>query len=186
MVSMLCMDSPSARRLKEYDRMKTLSGSQSLFQNNPRPLFFCKNLQMALPGGFIEPGEQVSLAVRREFGEEALATLELPEAERRRVEKALDKLFKEGQSVYRGYVEDDRNTDNAWIESDVLLYHDDQGDALGDFALRAGDDAKAVQWTMVRRLKRTVKCFYRQCHANRSVRCGFFFSLFSFFFAWLL
>lgn len=29
--------------------------------------------------------------------------------------------------IYRGYVSDDRNTDNAWIETSAVLYHDEQG-----------------------------------------------------------
>ena len=90
------------------------------------------------------------MAIRREFGEEALNTLGLADSERRRVEKNLEKLFAAGETLYTGYVDDDRNTDNAWIETTAVLFHDEEGAALNEFRLSAGDDATAVQWTMVR------------------------------------
>lgn len=35
--------------------------------------------------------------------------------------------------VYQGYVDDPRNTDNAWLETVVRNFHDDTGTALGVF-----------------------------------------------------
>ena len=34
--------------------------------------------------------------------------------------------------VYKGYVDDDRNTDNAWIETVALHFHDETREILGD------------------------------------------------------
>ena len=47
--------------------------------------------------------------------------------------------------VYRGYVDDPRNTDNAWMETTAFHFH--CGAELGAMLpLRAGDDAGNVTW----------------------------------------
>lgn len=38
--------------------------------------------------------------------------------------------------VYKGYVDDPRNTDNAWIESIAMNFHDDTGSILDDIQLK--------------------------------------------------
>jgi ADP-ribose pyrophosphatase len=49
--------------------------------------------------------------------------------------------------VYKGYVDDPRNTDNSWMVTVVQNIHDENGDSFGSFKLHAGDDAKGVRWT---------------------------------------
>ena len=48
--------------------------------------------------------------------------------------------------VFQGYIDDPRNTDNSWMESQAVNYHDDNGKAFDKFTLKAGDDAKHVKW----------------------------------------
>ena len=48
--------------------------------------------------------------------------------------------------MYAGYVDDPRNTDNAWIETKAVNFHDKTGEAFGKVKLCAGDDAGAVAW----------------------------------------
>ena len=48
--------------------------------------------------------------------------------------------------MYAGYVDDPRNTDNAWIETTAVNFHDETGEAFGKVKLCAGDDAGAVAW----------------------------------------
>ena len=45
-----------------------------------------------------------------------------------------------------GYVDDPRNTDNAWMETVAVNFHDASGVGVGKFPLAAGDDAGDVQW----------------------------------------
>ncbi|XP_022101086.1 ADP-ribose pyrophosphatase, mitochondrial-like [Acanthaster planci] len=101
----------------------------------------------AIPGGMVDAGETVSVTLRREFGEEAMNSLDAPRKERKKIEKAVGELFKHGIEVYRGYVDDPRNTDNSWMETIAVNFHDGTGNSVGKFALHAGDDAGAVQWT---------------------------------------
>ena len=99
----------------------------------------------ALPGGMVEPGDTVTATLRKEFGEEALSSLTLPPAERAAVERAVGDMFAGGAELFRGYVDDPRNTDNAWLETVAVNFH--LPDAVaGALALRAGDDAAAVRW----------------------------------------
>lgn len=100
----------------------------------------------ALPGGMVDPGEVFNSTLRREFMEEALNSLEKDEAEVEELKEALEKFFHKGDEVYRGYVDDPRNTDNAWMETVALNFHDEDGTAVGKLNLTAGDDAANVGW----------------------------------------
>jgi ADP-ribose pyrophosphatase len=83
----------------------------------------------ALPGGMVEEGELATRAAAREFKEEAGLDLDMS-----------------GAAVLgRAYVEDPRNTDNAWIVTTVAHQH--VPDALArSMKPRAGDDAAAARW----------------------------------------
>jgi ADP-ribose pyrophosphatase len=40
--------------------------------------------------------------------------------------------------VYRGYVDDPRNTDNAWMETIAYNFHDDDGTRVAQLDLHSG------------------------------------------------
>eukprot|EP00111_Clytia_hemisphaerica_P020922 TCONS_00061696-protein len=107
------------------------------------------NQQWAIPGGMVEPGENVSETLRKEFTEEALAKLDMEKRKRDQLSARIDHLFSNGVEVYKGYVDDPRNTDNAWMETVACNFHDDTGEVFGEFQLKAGDDAQAVRWQRV-------------------------------------
>ena len=46
----------------------------------------------------------------------------------------------------RSYVDDARNTDNAWVETMAVNFHDDDGTLLRHFQFRAGERISAVAW----------------------------------------
>ena len=106
----------------------------------------------------VDSGEAVSTTVRREFEEEAGALTEAEQAKRFR--GMADTLFGSGgEVVYRGYVDDPRNTDNAWMESTVFHFH--CRPQLGRMLpLHAGDDAKAVMWLTVNESEPRYKRLY--------------------------
>lgn len=104
------------------------------------------NGQRAIPGGMVEPGATVSATIAAEFGEEALNKLDITDAAQVVMLDLLDDLFAEGVEIYTGYVDDPRNTDNAWMETTVLHVHDDTGAIFSKFPLSAGDDAASVFW----------------------------------------
>jgi len=114
-------------------------------------------LQWALPGGMVDPGEAVSLTVRREFEEEA-GEIE-DQREKESFINMCDELFKNGSQVYRGYVDDPRITDNAWIETTAFHFHcpREVGDKL---PLAAGDDAGKVMWLDVSMANETYRELY--------------------------
>lgn len=59
----------------------------------------------------------------------------------------IDEFFTaHGKEIYSGYVDDPRNTDNAWIETTAYNFHDEIGEFLGGMHFEAGDDAKGVCW----------------------------------------
>ena len=49
-------------------------------------------------------------------------------------------------TVYAGYVDDPRNTDDAWMETIATLFLVPPGHPLSSMPLAAGDDASAVTW----------------------------------------
>ena len=40
--------------------------------------------------------------------------------------------------IYKGYVDDPRNTDNSWMETKAINFHDEEGTSVGAFPLQAG------------------------------------------------
>ena len=105
----------------------------------------------------VDPGEQVSLTLQREFSEEALNSLAVEASKKAEIHERITKLFKSSGfqvcnltkknancdilvnnwsmrngfffllQVYKGYVDDPRNTDNAWMETVAVNFHDDTG-----------------------------------------------------------
>ena len=41
--------------------------------------------------------------------------------------------------VYKGYVDDPRNTDNAWMETVAVNFHDDTGEVFSEFKLQVSN-----------------------------------------------
>ena len=71
--------------------------------------------EWALPGGLVDAYEPPLAQVLREFNDTSSGgNFGL---ERTRMEKHVKQLFQDGEEIYRGYVDDARNTDNAWLET---------------------------------------------------------------------
>lgn len=94
--------------------------------------------ETALPGGMVDAGEKVSTTLKREFIEECMNG-KIQEFE-------LDEFFKDGIEIYKGYIDDPRNTDNAWMESSAVNFHDEDGTFLSKLKYEAGDDAASIFW----------------------------------------
>lgn len=99
--------------------------------------------QWALPGGMVDIGEHVTQTVRREFEEEAGNFTNKTQSDH--FNELIDELFASGNCIYKGYVDDLRNTDNAWIETAAYHYHCNP-EIAKSLPLNAGDDAKNVKW----------------------------------------
>ena len=95
----------------------------------------------------VDPGEQISATLKREFCEESLNTLQMSAEQQKTIQKQLKDFFIEENSklIYKGYVDDPRNTDNAWMETVAVEFHDDKN-LFDNIALNAGDDAQGVRW----------------------------------------
>ena len=84
----------------------------------------------ALPGGMQDSNECISKTVTRELKEETNFILNVRYA----------------KFIYSGYVNDPRNTDNAWMETNVFLFNINQKQR--EMLLKnmsAGDDATSVR-----------------------------------------
>lgn len=104
----------------------------------------------AIPGGMVDPGEKVSTTLKREFMEEAMDSTQASSKENAENSALVDTFFSEGGTeVYKGYVDDPRNTDNCWMETVVMNFHDDSGLSVGNLKLKAGDDARNLKWMAI-------------------------------------
>lgn len=86
--------------------------------------------QPAIPGGMIESGEDIVEAMNREFKEETTSDLDFTNAEQ----------------VYEGYVDDPRNTDNAWMETSARHLH---LPADSNVELVGNEEEGSVKWALV-------------------------------------
>lgn len=108
----------------------------------------------AIPGGMVDIGEDTYTTAIREIFEEALADKQpkflesvgkyTPEFIRTERNKSFETMFGKAELIYSGYVDDPRNTDNAWMESDVYHLHV-RGDNKDFEVIQAGDDAASVE-----------------------------------------
>ena len=99
----------------------------------------------AIPGGMVDAGEAVSQTLQREFREEAF---NVDVAKQEAMQSDLAHLFQQKNEIYKGYVDDPRNTDNAWMETQVFWFQCPP--ALGNaIPLHAGDDAAKVRWVTI-------------------------------------
>ncbi|XP_053675580.1 ADP-ribose pyrophosphatase, mitochondrial [Anopheles nili] len=96
--------------------------------------------EWAIPGGMVDPGEKVSATLRREFLEETM------DNDAGEMAGEVEQFFAAGTEIYKGYVDDPRNTDCAWMETVAVNFHDESGSVVGRFPLHAGDDAAKVRW----------------------------------------
>ncbi|MGA7826198.1 MAG: NUDIX domain-containing protein [Geobacteraceae bacterium] len=87
------------------------------------------NGQWAIPGGMVDKGEEVTRTLSRELQEETGVTLSM----------------EDGRIIYRGYIDDPRNTDHAWMETTAKHLHL-SAETAEKMNLFAGDDAQAVRW----------------------------------------
>ncbi len=87
------------------------------------------NGQWAIPGGMVDKGEEVSKTLARELREETGVTLDMGT----------------GILIYRGYIDDPRNTDHAWMETTAKHLHLPP-ESAARMTLKAGSDARAVRW----------------------------------------
>lgn len=69
--------------------------------------------QWAIPGGMVDEGENVSRTLQREFEEEAALTND---------KSCLDQIFANPIPIFKGYSDDPRNTDDAWIETTCSMF----------------------------------------------------------------
>ncbi|XP_066475364.1 transient receptor potential cation channel subfamily M member 2 isoform X1 [Tiliqua scincoides] len=93
----------------------------------------------ALPGGSLEPGETLPEKLKRIL--------------RREFWPQFQKLLNQGTEVYKGYMDDPRNTDNAWLEALAISVHfEDQNDVemkrMNSF-LQGCDLEVIVRWQVV-------------------------------------
>ncbi|KRY61559.1 ADP-ribose pyrophosphatase, mitochondrial [Trichinella britovi] len=104
--------------------------------------------EWAIPGGMVDAGELVTDALKREFMEEAFDILNVSsQHQKASIEKLVAESFQQAEVIYQGYVDDPRNTDNAWMETAAYNIHDETGEQLGSTELKAGSDAVGAKWT---------------------------------------
>lgn len=85
--------------------------------------------------------------LKERFAQEVFGNL--MDEEGTKINEKIEKLFRNGQEIYKGYADDPRNTDNAWLETIAFNYHDDTGEILSKSTLRAGANAFGVTWHTV-------------------------------------
>ncbi|XP_057301332.1 transient receptor potential cation channel subfamily M member 7-like [Hydractinia symbiolongicarpus] len=102
-----------------------------------------------LPSGSFDQRDEIPQSLRHIFSEKTLENLGLNATQRRVYVDDANKIFQNGELIFQGYVDDQRNTDNAWIEATVYNYHDDSGTIFSKFLLGNESERLNIQWTEV-------------------------------------
>jgi len=98
----------------------------------------------------VEVGDSVSGTLKKSFNEKVLPALKPAIAEERgSLEELVYTMIQNSVEVYKGYVDDLRNTDNAWMETVTMNFHDETGEILGNFEFEVEADACGANWQEV-------------------------------------
>jgi len=100
--------------------------------------------EWAIPGGMVIGKSLVTETLKKGFGKEAAEnSVDMKEVLREIFDK------RNGVVIYEGYVDDPRNTDNAWMETTVVHYHclPHQAERLKLSA--GGGDTNQVSWLCI-------------------------------------
>ncbi|KAL5258514.1 hypothetical protein ACHWQZ_G009114 [Mnemiopsis leidyi] len=71
--------------------------------------------------------------------------------------KRIDKIFKAGILVYRGFLDSEYNTDNSWLEAIIVSYHDSNDNAFRHLAFPENSNfrwSRITNWTNINTLYR--------------------------------
>lgn len=101
--------------------------------------------EIAFPGGMVDLGEDIFETRNRELMEELSLNMT----------DLANPLYEE--IIFRGYADDPRNTDNAWMETTAIHTHITY-DKAQSLNLEAGDDAAGHQWTAI--TNKAINAFY--------------------------
>lgn len=109
--------------------------------------------EYALPGGMVDPGEnELSSTAVREFCEEAIEGNDQSALTKEQKDKSRAKMVHSfmqhkvlNKPIISKVVDDPRNTDNAWMETQAFWFHFKSKADLGR-KLQAGDDAVGATW----------------------------------------
>ncbi len=112
--------------------------------------------QWALPGGMVEDEKDVFNVALKELAEEALvlgSSTGAKELHRKTIDSKVEELkqfqcFQGAKNTFKGVVDDPRNTDNAWMETEAWSVHLGPEEAAA-LRLQAGDDARDARWVPV-------------------------------------
>jgi ADP-ribose pyrophosphatase len=100
--------------------------------------------EWGIPGGKVGEGESPAAAALREFYEEAGGRGDTAAV----VADPWGLDMSRARVIYAGYIDDSRNTDNAWMASTVYHRHLTPAEAER-FVLQASSDARAARWVPV-------------------------------------
>lgn len=133
--------------------------------------------EWAIPGGMVDPGEDYTSTLLREFLEEALNIDDCSDVEERRnIVNQVSRFFRDiavRHMIHSGYVDDPRNTDNAWMETMAVNFH--QSSESPDECLpplKAGSDAALAEWVDICKSKDFYANHSELLHGVASLRCA--------------
>uniref|UniRef100_A0A8D8TB01 ADP-ribose pyrophosphatase, mitochondrial n=1 Tax=Cacopsylla melanoneura TaxID=428564 RepID=A0A8D8TB01_9HEMI len=108
--------------------------------------------QWGIPGGFVQEDESYMQRAQKEFMDEALNASNMTERERKLLAKHMSDGYDEhAHFISRGYIDDCRNTDNAWLEGTCSGILDKDGHFSICLDLKPGDGAEDVKWLIAHR-----------------------------------
>ena len=121
---------PIATRYKRDEQNKILMNKLNVPRIEFAAVLRSNGGGWAIPGGMVESGADVPETLINEYIQEALIGEDQSEENQQRMKILVQESFKNGEEIFRGIVFDSRNTDNAWMETVAVNFHDETGEGL--------------------------------------------------------
>ncbi|XP_074627353.1 transient receptor potential cation channel subfamily M member-like 2 isoform X1 [Acropora palmata] len=105
------------------------------------------NLELTFPGGLIEVGNSLSETLNLYFKKQIVPAVKLAFYEEKALtEEIILNMIQSSEEIYKGYLDDQRNTDNAWVETVAMNFHDETGKMLTSLDFKDEKGAPVVLW----------------------------------------
>lgn len=106
--------------------------------------------EWTIPGGLAELGDSLNAALVVFLSKQVFSAIKPGfSLEKSFTEEGLPMMIQNAVEIYKGYLDDHRNTDNAWVETVAMNFHDETKEVVSGMEFEAEEGESMVVWQEV-------------------------------------